>query len=308
MPLVVMSSLAELSRRARRLKLVIDEELRGWSWDEPPILNPYHGYLLPISDVYNETCTCGAYVYLKHIMGRKIKPVKYSPNGEVVHHLWTRFYTSLQRITPSLQNPYSLYNELTNAADLEKAYLIERLRKEGYQNAEECVDYWIKTLWNAMTYMAVSEYIKLVSSATFPPETITSWLCPLAVELRVDGTNIGFSGNCRLDALSPSGIIIEIKTTKPKEIHKLALAAYALTVEACYEIPIDYGLLIYIHRLEDRELFLCKHNLVPLENKLRIDAVEHRDKMLRIVHERVFKPPTSPCSASCPLNMEEIIA
>ncbi|MEM3041372.1 MAG: CRISPR-associated protein Cas4, partial [Nitrososphaerota archaeon] len=61
-----MSSLMELSRRMRRIKPCVDEELRGWNWHQPPLLHAYPSVNLPISEIYNETCRCGALIHLKY--------------------------------------------------------------------------------------------------------------------------------------------------------------------------------------------------------------------------------------------------
>ncbi|MEM2238540.1 MAG: type I-A CRISPR-associated protein Cas4/Csa1 [candidate division WOR-3 bacterium] len=303
MPLVTMSSLMELSRRMRRIKPCVDEELRGWNWHQPPLLHAYPSVNLPISEIYNETCRCGALIHLKYNL--KCSPtLRYPADGKIAHHLWTRFYTHLQKSAANAATPTQLAHQLIEAAEQEKqALLTEFGGQQDHNYLSLRLDRWIEALWHPMTHLAVAEYVKLLTAPGGPqPETITSWLSPMAVELKVDGSLLGFSSGCRVDGLAPLGLVVELKTSKPAQIHELALAAYALAIESQFETPIDYGMLLYLNLRRNRPICTTYVKLVALENKLRLDSLEERDRMSKIVADGVFTEPSKQCTHLCPLN------
>lgn len=302
-----MGTLLELSRRFRRIKPEIDEELRGWSWHEPPVLHAYPDTCLPISDVYSDVCRCGAYVYLKYVERRAVK-LPLPLDGIAAHMLWTRFYSELQQVLPTSATPDDLYHALTSAEAHERqiflSRILTRIKGEGVASQAEAVfDRWFRALWKPMTYHACAELARLQASPAGPePESVVSWLCPIAVELRVDSTLVGFSGNCRVDGLAPFGLIVELKTGRPGDLHKLALTAYALAVESIYEVPIDYGLLLYLDTPPHKPISTTTYVLTPLDNKLRMDALSERDRISRVVAERQLENRHEPCGPLCPLQ------
>ncbi|MEM3884304.1 MAG: type I-A CRISPR-associated protein Cas4/Csa1 [Nitrososphaerota archaeon] len=301
--LITMSGIMELSRRMRRIKPSIDDELRGWNWHQPPLLHAYPSVNLPISDIYSEVCRCGALVHIKHNL-KACPKLPYSVSGTIAHNLWIRFHTHLQRLAAIATSPMDLAQQLLHAAEEEKQNLIAKLSNaESPTSLQEKIDEWIKALWYPMIHLATAEYIKLLTSpAGLPHETIISWLCPMVLELKIDGSLLGFSSNCRLDGLAPLGLVLEIKTGRPNPIHELALTAYALAIESYFEIPIDYGMILYLSLQPDRPVCTSYIRLVTIDEKLRLDALEERDRMCKIVADGEFKNPTKPCGPLCPLT------
>ena len=84
-----MLTLAELSKALRRAKTTwgpveVSPELRGWSYDKPPVKPPaYPG--LALSDFAYGYCPTYRNIYLKYVLGERGGPSKTLQEGQVLH-------------------------------------------------------------------------------------------------------------------------------------------------------------------------------------------------------------------------------
>lgn len=300
-----MNSLFRLSRAVKKVIPTVSEELRGWSWGEPPILHPYHDVLLPISEVYSSVCRCGANVYAKYVLRRQPAPDPKALHGRLIHRLWSKFYSSLRgHILREAAGPQDLWLRLLAerpGLSADWANEVSRFLATPVNSLPQLNDFdkYFEAIWVPMCFEACAELSRLLTmNPRAEPETVVSWLAPVVTEFQVDGSLIGFSGICRIDAFTPFGLIVEVKTSHPSEIHKAALAAYALSIESIYEVPVDVGLLMYVSILDESPVASVRQLLVPLDERLRITAIEERDRKTRIVAERTY-PDLEGCREDC---------
>ncbi|MEM3031751.1 MAG: type I-A CRISPR-associated protein Cas4/Csa1, partial [Nitrososphaerota archaeon] len=273
--------------------------------NQPPILHPYHDVLLPISEVYSSACRCGANVYAKHVLRRQPPLDSRALHGRLIHRLWSQFHSLLKgHILREMNSPQDLWHKLMaerSRLSTSWANEVSRVQATTVNNTPEtnCFDGYFEAVWVPMCFEACAELSRLLAiNSRAEPETVISWLAPAVTEFPVDGSLVGFSDICRVDAFTPFSLIVEVKASHPSEAHKAALAAYALSIESTYEVPVDVGLLMYVSIPDGRPVAVVRHVLVPLDDKLREVAVEERDCKTRIVAERTH-PDIEECREDC---------
>ena len=115
--------------------------------------------------------------------------------------------------------------------------------------------------------------------------------------MRIDGSLIGLSPNLRVDALVSGNLIIDFKVGRKFENHELALAAYALALEANLEVPIDYGFIVYIAP-NGRSKVSVK--AVYIDSDLRRDFIDARNEVIDMLLSEREPPKALTCPQTCP--------
>ena len=266
-----------------REKDPVPEELRGWSFHTPPI-KPRAYLGLGVSEISNRYCETKRDVYLRRVM--RIKPSK----------------TQILQIGSSIHKIFTLASDRTREIIFSKNPL-ERLEREllvaNKRVSEICIDSIYKyciSLYKKLLITWVSEGIK--SEAMYGGLSISS--IPWFTELRVDGTLIGLSDKLSIDALMNPLIIAEIKSGLEKDFHKLSLAGYALAIESSLEIPVDYGVIIYVNSMpENPEIRYETYYISP---DLRKEFIDARDDLIDLILSR--RDPGKPrlCPDTCPFK------
>ena len=140
-----------------------------------------------------------------------------------------------------------------------------------------------------MTILGEYEYESCTAGEYAPPILVS--------EYRVDGTPIGLSNSLSVDAIAET-VIVDYKYGSPRDFHKLGLAGYALALEAEYEIPYNYGILVYInggnHKLH------IQYKPVYISNNLRRWFLEERDNIIEMLLEEREPPRDTRCPNTCP--------
>jgi CRISPR-associated protein Csa1 len=133
-------------------------------------------------------------------------------------------------------------------------------------------------------------------SASADPFSIAARAVPVLTEYVVDGRPLGLT-MVRADALL-HGAVVEVKVgVEDLERYALALAGYALAIEADEEVPVDAGLLINIS-LNGRVRIRAVP--VPIGEGLRRSFLEERNRLMELVHSGADPGASPACSNKCP--------
>ena len=277
-----------VSRYLRRLHLLrsrdpVDEEFRGWNWSRPPI-KPRAYLGLSISDLIHP-CETKRYVWLRRVEGIRPRINNGLVIGGVVHEVISRV---IIYVTRSLYGSFKPWKCISDVRDLVLKVVSER------DVSDESIREWL---------VDVAEYIavQLIADASWSMVGcgVGSFM-PWVSEVRVDGTFIGLSKDLRIDAIVNGNVIVEFKVTKPNPSYRLALAGYALALESNWEVPIDYGLLIYINGVGGKPKVTIEP--VYISNDLRRDFLEVRDEVIDMMLSERKPPVAHNCPPSCPFR------
>ena len=266
----------KLLRSLRRLHRLmeqnpIEDELRGWSWDKPP-LRPRAYLGLGVSEVAYRYCPTRRDVYLKRT-GIQGELTSLLQEGIMVHKVFHAAVMDVMRELVLGHKGWEAYEKIASSAEA-------RLSELGIDIAKRP---WMLDLYKQLVMAWCSE----------------EW-AGLFAEYRVDGSPLGLSRNLRVDGLAEGGVVLEIKYGRPLEFHKVALAGYALALEADLEVPFDYGILVYVKNYNGHASF--EWDPIYVSPELRKAFIDARDEVIDMLISGREPPKALNCPSSCPFR------
>lgn len=278
MPLPTHVILKELRKlHLKRFQEPVDEELRGWNWDRPPVRpRAYLGLSVIDAAPY---CPTRRDVWLRRAV--KVPPElnEQLKVGLTIHEIIHATLKCLRKYVLTTQHPWTTYEDVLG--EVMKAV-----------NIPEGMNGWGTQLIKYMIIQTLAE-----ASWNVVGEGATPWL-PWISEVRVDGSSLGLSKNLRIDALTGSNILVDFKMGRPCENHKLMVTAYAMALEANLEVPIDYGIIIYVNGVNDS--LNIKSEPIYVTSELRKDFIDSRDEVVDMLLSDREPPKAQACIPSCP--------
>ena len=282
----------------------IDDYLRGWSWFKEPVRPSSDIIKLSVSDIANRYCTTMRDIYLKYVLNVDSKPSLPMLWGRAIHGVFRKCIEFIRRtlLSNEILTGYELVltideniDEIVNPVITEiKTYVndenfLEKLRKA-------CINFtkFLTIQFASRIDLEISRNGKLVDN-----NDLVNHVIPFLIEYKIDGSLIGLKENLKVDILTYN-VIIEVKCGKIEYFHKLALAGYALAIESDLEIPIDYGILLYVNFTNDK--LLPKVKLIPIfvSNELRKEFLELRDNAIEIILHEKDPGISNNCPIDCP--------
>jgi CRISPR-associated protein Csa1 len=227
--------------------------------------------------------------------------------GTLYHRTLEAVVTSAKRliydgITPDLDFGRALGDQASSA--VEKLVTKEQalIDKAGVNPEElEQVRQNMLKLWRSEACQISAAVVSALSSAPrINADSLVAHAIPLTIEHRIDGSHVGLSRGLSIDAFqSLRPMIMEMKTGKEQEFHRLTLAGYALAFESAFERAVNFGMLAYIRFLDDRPVPYVMRRVYPIDNGLRLQFLQMRDRKLEIVDQQ--RDPGLPrrCPSAC---------
>lgn len=254
---------------------VVDEEFRGWSWLKPPV-RPRAHLGLSVYDVASY-CPTRRDVWLRRVVGVRSQPTPQMRCGLEIHGVISNVISIVRRSTLSGNSRESTFKK------------VEKYVESVARNSANAT--LVREVGWLTYHTLMSEYMWYEYGGSAQPALL--WLN----EVRVDGTPIGLSSGLRIDALPMANVVVDFKIGKRYENHDLMLTAYALALEANLEIPVDYGILVYINWLDNLSIDVKGLYIGPDTRREFIDA---RDEIIDMILTGREPPRARECAASCP--------
>ncbi|WP_333639631.1 type I-A CRISPR-associated protein Cas4/Csa1 [Pyrobaculum aerophilum] len=281
-----------LSEYVARMPRHVSEELRGWRWSEPPLLHSSPVYL-SFSDVTYGVCPTGRDVYLRRVA--KVKPSQLPPEVEVgylIHAVYSGAVVAARMLSlAGLQTGHDFLDSMRAR--------FEEFIQGLYTSRQWSLTYdeVLKTAWPVWDHASVvfGGALERGRAKRLQGDSLASYVVPFHVEFPVEGYRIGLTQGY-IDALLPPVIPVEIKVGAPAHWHRVELAAYALALEAVFNTPVDFGLLVYVQPSP----FQYFHIVVPIGDGLRLEFIEARDRKARLVESGTDPGKAEKCSKQCP--------
>ncbi|MCX8185024.1 MAG: type I-A CRISPR-associated protein Cas4/Csa1 [Sulfolobales archaeon] len=256
----------------------VESELRGWSWQFPPV-RPRSYLGLAVQDAASY-CPTKRDVWLRRVAGVRVQPTPSMKLGSVVHDVVFSVVSVVRKYVSVGLDFEKLSRAIGRAIEL----------KSRECPSDECVKIARSIGWLTY-YTATSEW--LWSSSGVIPTPATAALS----EVRVDGSPIGLSSSLRIDSLPIPNVVVDIKTGRKTEVHELSLAAYALALESTLETPVDFGILVYVWWNSSLQVDIRGVYIGPDLRRVFLDS---RDEAIDIVLSRREPPKAAECPQTCP--------
>ena len=301
---------ADLDKRVRlmrgRLREVgVSDDLRGWSWDRPPVGPPYGDILLSVSELAGRYCETLRDVYLRRVLRLRVPFSIKLFDGLVLHRVASETLTLVKK---------TLYSRgVISGADLIEELLpraketCERALRAGLRlgrPSDEELRASLKKAMRLYRFLVVQAGSQLdMVLSKFPHaelDSVISQAVPPIVERRVDGSLVGLSRELSVDIYMPAYAIIDLKTGEMRPFHKYALAGYALALEADEEIEVNYGFVIYLGVEPDKPHIKIRIKSVLINDEVRREFLDIRDEALRIVDAGLDPGMPPRCPSYCP--------
>lgn len=272
----------------------ISDELRGWNWNQYPLL-PSSRTQVSVSEVVGGFCDSQRFVYVKRVLKEKQRYVAKLDEGILIHRLFGEALASAKLLILQLDN---------NSSEFRHRFMKELIFKKnilsnGITLDKNRIDMISRILWEFAADIYSATYNKtILSSYYLSSDGIVGKIIPIVSEFPLDGTYLGFSSNIRADAFMPPNILIEIKTRKPKHQHELQLAAYTMVFESLYRIPVNHSVILYAYF--DSKRFHFNEKIVAISDSLRSEVIEKRDLALKIIDENYDPGLPNTCDRYCP--------
>lgn len=283
----------------RGLPVDVSEELRGWRWFDYPVVSSF-SVRLGVSDIAGGFCGSGRFVYLKYVLKvKQFRVVERVALGSFIH----KVYSEIVRVAKK-----SIYtcSSLDNCCfrenfECEKGSVFEKIYG-GFKGLRRNVALKVfNQLWNYGLNTYCSAFNKVKSMSPYlRVDGAASLIVPLTTEFPIDGSLIGLTKAIRVDGFLPPSIIVELKTRELKPVYDVALAAYAMAFESQYEVPVNYGVIVNLRFNRDFSSFKVYEKIVRIDDSLRQEFIDLRDKMAKIVEEEVDPGFPSKCDQECP--------
>jgi len=295
----------EVDRVLRQLRGVygfVSEDLRGWNWSSDLLSPPVEGVYLSVSEVANRYCSTYRDVYLKRVLGT---PAPYSyktVRGWIYHGVCKKVVERAKSklYLEGLMSGSKLYSSLLiDRRDVVEGMLEEYgVSKYLSQHYLDRLTREAETLYGFLALQAASRLDRVLSRvSSVDLESVISRVASVDVERIVNGQLLGLSSELKVDMFADRRVVIEIKTGDVRDFHKYAVAGYALAVESDLEIPIDYGIVSYIHVRDD--FVKIRNKVYFIGDELRREFVEVRDEVFSIIHRGLDPGKPSDCPEYC---------
>jgi len=281
----------------------IDENLRGWSWNKPPLNVPYSDIFLSAWE-FSSICPNYRDIYIRRKYNIRTPPSIYQIIGFLVHKLVQKIFLLAKKeiFNGNISNLYEKLNEHSEN-------IINSTLKENpsFQKLKEKDQNKIRDLLKNITSFEIRRISTKVEEikSNFPflnTESLIFRSIPVNPELTVDGSLIGFSKILRVDAFGVYGnIVYDIKFGRPSDRHKLQLAVYALSIEANFMIPINVGIIVYVSS-NNQNSFTINREIFIIDDYLRSRTIELRDEIMDALSKEKIPPMPKKCSNYCLLK------
>jgi CRISPR-associated protein Csa1 len=288
----VIDDVIKYSRIFRSMPVDVSEELRGWSWSSPPLSPPYP-VKLAVSDITNEFCGSGRFIYLRYV---ERKPEQLQPKlarGKFIHDV----IAEASRIAKMI-----IYSgEVGRFRDEFMRRGVEAYSKTSMEDVVEGSREIFNLLWSYAVDMFSSSLAKARARSPYlSVDSIAALTVPGISEYPVDGTLVGLTKTIRIDNLIPPSIIVEYKTREYQPIYEVGLAAYALAYESQYEIPVNHAILVNVRIDEKRGDVKYYEKPVAITDNLRQKFIDLRDNLAKIVNDQLDPGKPEQCHPDCP--------
>ncbi len=284
-----------LSRTFRSMPCEVSEEMRGWSWSEPPLLYPYD-FLLSASDLGSGFCETGRYVYMKYVAREREVPGWRLRRGSLIHAV----LSEVSRVAKSL-----ILQGVLDVEDFRGRFVEAGECILGRFRSEFSDLRWVDELFRLLWMRAADAYSSGLARARARSPYMTAdglafMTVPFITEFPVDGSLVGLSRTLRIDVLLHPNIVAEVKTRGWHPDYELGVASYALAIESQYEVPVNYGIVLLVKVDAKSKDLKVYERVVRLSDRVRQRFIDVRDSYARIVEESMDPGRPRSCSPDCP--------
>lgn len=276
----------------------ISEEWRGWNYYNQNLRTEVDDVKLPIYAVAAKYCSSGRDVYLRFVKRLRPEVSEAMIEGILYHSILSEIVENSRKyiFSRDLDGKFNIGQFLffrgKEVIDrLLKGEDVRQGLKKGTMKQKDLVETKanLEKLWSyeaTLIQATVSFYIS--KHPYINKDSLSTRAMPIVVEQKLDGSKLGLSSNLSADAVHLPGrtIVLDVKTGRKKDFHRLTTTGYALVLESIEKRPVDVGVITYPTFNKNRSVPSIEMDVHPISDKLRRQFIEERNKKLKIVAEK----------------------
>lgn len=277
--------------------MTVSEELRGWSWQGPP-LEPIYDLKLALYEVANRYCPTSRDLYLRRVLGIKAPPNEAMIQGIVFDEAIVRIVILAKRLI--YENGVGGFGEACRRLRVPDHTVIDPFREQLGPERSTALEEKVDLLWEYEATTICSRVEEVLSRQPYVNEdSLVHQAIPVVVGQKMDGSFLGLSSQLTADAYAFAlPMILDLKFALKRDFHRLSTTGYALVMEALYEHPVDIGCLVYGSFKDKRVIVQREFHLINEE--LRQWFIEERDEKMHMVYEELDPGLPPECYETCP--------
>jgi len=277
-------------------EMYIDQDLRGWNWQRPP-LEPVYDIKLGVFEVANNYCPTDRDLYLRRVLNIETVPNQQMIEGSILHDTLKLFITETKK---------ELYStEIDEIGDSDLSDLTPELMKTVIpDNKNNIIEEKAKKLWDFEKQRVIFRVQEVLSRQPYIGiDALLYQVLPVVVEHKLNGSFLGLSPYLSTDALNFSEpMVVDIKFGKKRKFHRLSVTGYALVMEAIYSFPVNLGFVVY-PKFKNKRILL-ERDIFIIGDELRQKFIENRDEKMRMIYQEDDPGKADECYSSCPYYEE----
>jgi CRISPR-associated protein Csa1 len=241
-------------------------EVRGWRFD---LVAPRYAYRPSVGEVASY-CPTRRDVYLRRVLGaRETETYQGAVHGRLVHEVFLEPFRLVAQGRRSVEDMARAKHRLMRRLGV-RSRLLEAVYELG---------------------------------AALALQTTIDGDVPVQVEPGIPGAAVGLADIVRPDLLV--GLLpVEVTTASPDSVYgerkRLAVAGYALALEAWTGLPIDYGVILYVRERDGTAW--PEWRVVAIDDSLRRRFLRARDEVAMMVENQVDPGVAEECPSWCPFR------
>lgn len=283
----------------------VAEELRGWHWDQPPLL-PIYDVRLAVFDVADHYCPKDRSLFFRRVEHRRGNPTQPMLQGGLFHALMAKIIMFCKRhiYAGGIENVNLLREQvLREGEEWIKTQHVEMAKdwpdewwSETERKALELLHFEIERIWARIQEVLIHQpYIQ--------EDSLVALAIPVVVEQKLNGSFLGLSGMLSTDALTyAEPIVVDLKFGPRRDFYRLATTGYALVLEALHDFPVNIGCIVYAQFKHGR--WQIERDIHVIGDEMRQRFVEERDEKMRLIYEEIDPGPGINCQVECAYKAE----
>lgn len=272
----------------------VADELRGWSWDRPP-LKPIYESPLGVYEIAGKYCPTGRDVYLRRVERTQAVPNAGMRDGKRLHQVVAEVVIEAKRLV-YLHGAWCVpfLEAMATAQGTPDLDAVSALPTADPLEAKAAV------LW-AFEARRIVERVQavLAHQPYIQADALAMLAMPVGVEIKLDGRFLGLSEHLAADAIAfPDLTVLDLKFGPRESFHRLTTTGYALVLESLFERPVDVGCVVYARFMNGRVVIERDFHLIG--DELRQMFIEEREEKARLVAEEIDPGLPAVCPSTCP--------
>ena len=278
----------------------VADDLRGWSWDRPP-LRPIYEQPLGVYEIAGKYCPTGRDVYLRRVENSRTIPNLGMREGRRLHQVVASVLTAAKRLIYSHGSASVPFIEaLSGALGVDQETAAPPTAEQHHDQDKDLLAAKVRALREFELRRIVARVEAVLAHQPYVQADALAMLAlPASVEVKLDGRFLGLSEHLAADAITwPDVAVLDLKFGPREPFHRLTTAGYALVLESLFERPVDVGCVVYARFMNGRVIVERDFHLIG--DELRQMFIEERDEKARLVAEQLDPGLPATCPRTCP--------